>query len=138
MAADHKLRSIGFDLPDEPSARRASGTASPVARVLAALQAEIDRHGAAARHLHTVTFNTKDGSARVALREHPLATDYPSLGAVFREIARACAQGRVSAGQLRCIMFEEDEIRLLLVNAWGQPEAYVFPVPPLARHEGNR
>jgi hypothetical protein len=130
MTADRKLRSIGFDLPDDTSAGMTAGTASPVAQVLAALQTEIDRRGAAARHLHTVTFNTKDGSARVSLREHPLATDYPSLGAVFREIARACAQERVGADQLRCIMFEEHEIRLLLVNAGGQPEAYVFPVLP--------
>jgi hypothetical protein len=66
----------------------------------------------------------------MAVREHPLATNYPSLATVFRQITLSCTQGRVGADQLRCIMFEEDEIRLLLVNAWRQPEAYVFPVRP--------
>ena len=128
MTAYSKLRSIGFDLPGQAPARNASWTASPVARVLAALQAEIDRRGVAARHLFTVTFNAREGNARVALREQPLAPDYPSLDRVFREISRACAQEWIDAHQLRCIIFEEDEIKLVLINAAGKPEAYTFPV----------
>src|SRR4030095_4908084 len=112
-------RSIGFDLPDATAARSAEGMAWPVARVLATLQAEIDRRGAAARHLRGVVFNAEESGARVALREQLLAADYPSLATVFGEIARTYAQERIGAHKLRCILFEEDEIRLMLVNGQG-------------------
>ena len=129
MTAYSKLRSIGFDLPGQAPARNASWTASPVARVLAALQAEIDRRGVAARHLFTVTFNAREGNARVALREQPLAPDYPSLDRVFREISRACAQEWIGRPPTAiAVIFEEDEIKLVLINAAGKPEAYTFPV----------
>lgn len=128
--APSRWTSIGFDLPDRRPAGGVSGAASPVLRVLAELQAEIDRRGAAARQLLIVVFNLERGGARVALRERPLAEDYPSLAAVFEKIASACALDRIGIHQLRCIMFEEDEIRLMLINGQGEPETYIFPVRP--------
>jgi hypothetical protein len=130
MAATGTWRSIGFDLPEHAPARNTTGTVWPVVRILAELQAEIDRRGTEARELLVVAFNLEHGGARVALRERPLAEDYPSLAAVFGEIARACAQDRIGAHQLRYIAFEEDEIRLMLVDSQGKPEAYIFPVRP--------
>jgi hypothetical protein len=130
MATLGTWRAIGFDLPDHASTGRRDGMEWPVGRVLAELQAEIRRRGAAARELLIIVFNLEHGGARVALRERPLSEDYPSLATVFAEIARACAQDRIAAHQLRCIMFEENEVRLMLVNSSGHPEAYVFPVRP--------
>lgn len=130
MAILGTWRAIGFELPDHASLLKVDGAASPVSRILSELQTEIRRQGAAARELLVVVFNLEHGAARVALREQPLAEGYPSLTTVFAEIARACAQDRIGAHQLRCIMFEEDEVRLMLINKSGQPEAYVFPVRP--------
>lgn len=129
MAAS-RWRSIGFDLPERAS-RETAYAEVPAMHVLTALQAEIDERGALARQLLMVVFNLEHGGARVALREQPLPEDYPSLAAVFSEIVRACAQDRIAADQLRCITFEKDEVRLMLVNAKGQPEAYIFPVRPV-------
>jgi hypothetical protein len=123
-----QLIAIGFDLPDDRSAGSAGATASPVGRVLAGLQAEIERREAAARHLLAIRFDV--GAVRVALRERPLAADYPSLATVFRHIARTCTLHRVGTGQLRCILFDEDEIKLMLINSRGQTETYVFPLRP--------
>lgn len=122
-----RWRSIGFDLPEQASRGNAYAT-SPVIRLLAALQAEIDQRGAVARQLLMVEFNLEQGGARVALRKRPLPEDYPSLATVFGEIARACAQDHIGVDQLRSITFEKDEVRLTLINGQGQPEAYIFPV----------
>lgn len=130
MAILGTWRAIGFEPPDPACRSRLDGTASPVSRLLTELQTAIRRHGAAARELLIVVFNLEHGGARVALREQPLAEGYPSLTVVFGEIARACAQDRIAVHQLRCIMFEEDEVKLMLINKGGQPEAYVFPVRP--------
>ena len=128
MAAS-RWRSIGFDLPERAS-RTTDYSTVPAMRVLAALQAEIDERGAVARQLLKVEFNLGHGGARVALREQPLPEDYPSLATVFGEIARACAQDHIGADQLRSITFEKDEVRLMLINGHGEPEAYIFPVRP--------
>ncbi len=128
MAAN--WRGIGFDLPDDPSASNVRSSASTVVRVLTELRIQIDQRGATARELLLVVFSLENGSARVALREPPLAGDYPSLCVIFREIARACAEDCIGAHQLRCIMFEEDEVKLMLIDGRGQPESYVFPVRP--------
>ena len=118
------MQSIGFDVP----VLTAASPAGEVTTILARLQEELDTRGATSRKLLAVAFEPQREQIVVTLRAHPLDAGYPDLSAVFGEIGRTCAEARIAAHQLRLIAFSERVVSLQLVNDWGQPEVYLYPV----------
>ena len=118
------MKSIGFDgwpdCEDFP--------ASDVAGLLATIARELRRRGKTSRDLQCIVFSVPTGQVEVTLRPDPLSAGYPSLGTIMGEITRTCAMDGIGASQFRRLDLSEDEVRLELVDVWGQPETYLYPV----------
>ena len=122
------MGSTGFDYLDG-----FDGTGE-VAALLARLQEELSSRGAAARQLLAIAFDCADGKIEVVMRQQPLAEDYPDLAIVLGEIARTCTHDGIGPDQLKRMLFREDEIRLDVVDAWGEPQSYDYLIRPAILH----
>jgi hypothetical protein len=120
------MTSIGFD--DEP--RREAVPVTEVTSLLSAIARELGARGKNSRQLLCIEFSVQTGHVEVTMRSDLLSTGYPSLATIMGEVARTCALDRIATTQFRRLLFSEDEVRLELVDAWGQPETYLYPVLP--------
>ena len=49
---------------------------------------------------------------------------------MLTEIAHTCVQDAITLRQFRRIVFGEKQIRLELVDAWGEAQVYLYSIAP--------
>jgi hypothetical protein len=120
------MRSIGFDLPEGP----ASAAAMELAGMLTGLKEALDSRGMTGRELLAVAFDHHRGRIELVTRREPFGADYPDISTVLTEIAHTCVQDAITLRQFRRIVFGEKQIRLELVDAWGEAQVYLYSIAP--------